>query len=160
TERAPSRLALDPLHVVVAEAEMVADLVDEHVADDGVEVLAGLAPIIENGPAIEKDHLRVDARIVDALMRQCHAAIEAEDVEGALEPHLALGLLVGKFHDADDSAAEMALEALRDGGERALGQGFEIAHGGRRGKAAHRRHRPALISRARSATSSTKASEG
>src|SRR6266481_3888280 len=40
-----SGLRLDALLVVVAEAEMVADLVDEDVAHEVVEILAGLAPV-------------------------------------------------------------------------------------------------------------------
>jgi hypothetical protein len=50
-------LRLDARHVLVAKAEMVADLVDQHVADDAHQILAGLAPIIEDRPAIEKDHI-------------------------------------------------------------------------------------------------------
>ena len=76
-----------------------------------VEVLAGLAPVIEDRPAVEEDH--VGARRVgeDALVRQRDAAIEAENVERAVEPHLLLGLLVGEFLDPDDDAAEMRASA-------------------------------------------------
>ncbi len=43
--RRRSRLHLEALHVLVAEPEMVPDLVDQHVADDVGEVLAGRQPI-------------------------------------------------------------------------------------------------------------------
>ena len=63
-----SVLCFDALHVLVAEAEMMADLVDQHVADNAGKVLAGLAPIIEDRPAIEKDQVEVRPRVADALV--------------------------------------------------------------------------------------------
>src|SRR5438067_9443716 len=68
---------LDPLHVLVAEPEMVADLVDQHVAHQVAQVFAALAPVIEDRAAIEKDHVEVRPRIADALVRQGNAPIEA-----------------------------------------------------------------------------------
>src|SRR6516164_7750488 len=47
-----SVLCFDALPVLVAEAEMMADLVDQHVADNAGKVLAGLAPIIEDRPRV------------------------------------------------------------------------------------------------------------
>ncbi len=60
------------------------------------------------------------------LVRQGDAAIETEDVERALQPHLVLGLLVGEIVYADDDGAEMALQLVRDGRQRTLGQRLEI----------------------------------
>ena len=53
--------ALDPLHVLVAEAEMMADLMDQHVPHQMPQIFAGLAPVIEDRPAVEKDHVEVRA---------------------------------------------------------------------------------------------------
>ena len=64
-----SALRLDARHVLVAEAEMVADLVDQHVANDAGQLLAGLAPIIEDRPAIEEHHVEIGPRIANALVR-------------------------------------------------------------------------------------------
>src|SRR5258708_37075844 len=116
----------DVLHVVVAEAEMMADLVDEDMAHDVGEILAGLAPVIEDRPAIEKDHVDIRRDRRDALMRQGDAAIEAEYVERALQPHLVLGLLVGGTVDADDDRAEMALQLVGNRRQRALRHCLEI----------------------------------
>ena len=46
----------------------LADLVDQHVADDAREVLAALAPIVEDRPAIEEDDVEIGPRIADALV--------------------------------------------------------------------------------------------
>src|SRR5258708_32254091 len=149
-----SVLRLDALHVVVAEAEMVADLVDEDVAHEVVEILAGLAPVIEDGSAVEKDDVGLGARVHHALARQRDAAIEAADVERAVQLHLLLGLGVGKFLDANDDAPEMPLQRRRYGGQPALGQRLDV--GPRRPHARHPAPRRApprpLISAARSAT--------
>src|SRR2546429_1398975 len=99
------RRSADPLdmrHVVVAEAEMMADLMDENVAYDVLEILAGLAPVIEDRTAIEKDHVDVRRYRRDALVGQGDAAIEAEYVERTLQAHLVLRLLIGKIVDADN----------------------------------------------------------
>ena len=61
----PGRIspALDALHIGVAEPEMMADLVDQHVLHDGEQIVAALAPISEDRLPIEKDH--VDLRDAD-----------------------------------------------------------------------------------------------
>ena len=46
---------LDQGHVGVREAEMVTDLVDQHVADDAVQRLAVSVGVTEDGDAAEKD---------------------------------------------------------------------------------------------------------
>src|SRR5579872_6959534 len=74
TPAAFSARAFDPFHVGIAEPEMVADLVDQHVADDRVQVLTGLAPIVEDRPAVEKDHVELRPRVADAAPRQRGAA--------------------------------------------------------------------------------------
>jgi hypothetical protein len=123
---------LDPRHVVVAEAKMMADLVDQHMAHQMGEVLTGFAPIIEDRPAVEKDHVDMGPRVADALVRQGDAAIEAENVERAVEAHRPLGLLVGKLLDRDHDRAEMTLEPARDRAEGAARQLLDIGQGRRR----------------------------
>src|SRR5262245_29637829 len=48
---------LDRRHVVVGEAEMVADLVHQHVGDDGTKRLVVLGPVVEDRPPVEPDHV-------------------------------------------------------------------------------------------------------
>ena len=49
---------LDPLHVIVRQAEMVADLVDQHMGDDVAQRLLVLGPVVEDGAAVERDAVR------------------------------------------------------------------------------------------------------
>src|SRR6266513_6109376 len=48
-----SRGRLNRLHIGVGEAEMVADFVDKHMADDMAERLVMLGPVIQDRPAVE-----------------------------------------------------------------------------------------------------------
>src|SRR6516165_2431968 len=82
---------LDPRHLLVAEAEMMADLVDQHMTHEAREILPGLAPVVEDRPAVEKDHVELRPRIARALPGQGDAAVETEDVEWALQRHFRLG---------------------------------------------------------------------
>src|SRR5262249_21032608 len=116
----------DPFHVRVAEAEMVADLVDQHMAHQPGEILAALAPIIEDRPAVEKDHVEIGTGIADALVRQRDTPVEAEDIEGAVEPHRLFGLLVGELVDADDDLPERLLQPVRDCAEGTLRQLLDL----------------------------------
>ena len=52
-------VGLDIFHVVVGEAVMVADLMDQHMPDDVAQVLACLAPVIEDRPAVEEDPVEI-----------------------------------------------------------------------------------------------------
>src|SRR5580658_2069066 len=106
----------------------MADLMDEDMADQRVEILAGLAPVVEDGTAVKKDPVGLGPRVAHALAWQGHAAIEAEDVEGAVELHLHLGLGVGELVDADHDAAQMPLQFRRDSAQRALGKRFEVGN--------------------------------
>lgn len=44
---AASIVEFDALHILVGKAKMVADLMDQHVTDDDIQPLAGIAPEIQ-----------------------------------------------------------------------------------------------------------------
>jgi len=46
-------LRLDRLHVGVGKAEMVADFVNQHMADDMAKRLVMFSPVIQDRPAVE-----------------------------------------------------------------------------------------------------------
>src|ERR1700742_217645 len=52
------RAGLDLLHVGVGQAEMVANFVDQDVADDLAEGFVVLRPVIQDRPPVEPDHVR------------------------------------------------------------------------------------------------------
>src|SRR5690606_29616405 len=50
------RRGLDGFHLLVREAEMMAQFVDQHMGDDLAQrVVVVLGPVVENGAAIEED---------------------------------------------------------------------------------------------------------
>src|ERR1019366_4642261 len=83
--RSSARRGLDRRHVVVGEAEMVADLVHEDMGHDRAERVLALAPEVEQRAAIEPDHVGQRAGLLDCgTMRQAATAEQAEQVELAL----------------------------------------------------------------------------
>src|SRR5271163_1867632 len=52
------RRRFDRLHVGVGEAEMMADLMHQHVLDDGAERFIVLGPIIQDRATIKPNHVR------------------------------------------------------------------------------------------------------
>src|SRR5258706_8446619 len=58
---------LDRFHAVVGKPEMMADLVDQHMAHDMTERLPVLGPIVEDRPPVEEDH-RLMSRSRDAFV--------------------------------------------------------------------------------------------
>ena len=80
---------LDPLHVVVRQAEMMADFVDQHVADDMADGLVMLRPVVEDRPAVEEDARRLGRRPHGVAQADVEAVIEAGQLERILHPHLA-----------------------------------------------------------------------
>ncbi len=103
-------MGLQAVHIVIGEAEMMADFVNQGVADDGLEILAGFAPVIEQGTAIEEDAVDVLGRVADAFLIEGNPMIEAEQIERALELHFGLGFGVGKFLDQDNHIVQMTAQ--------------------------------------------------
>src|ERR1700736_6119030 len=106
-------LSLDRLHVVVGEAEMMADLVNQHMADDMAQRLVMFGPIIQDGATIQPDHVGQACDVVIAAKRQAYADKQAEQVEFACRVHLVEDLIGGKIVDADDHALAQVAKALR-----------------------------------------------
>src|SRR5436305_14528049 len=91
----------------------MADLVDEHMGDDGAERLAMRRPVVENGPAIEKDHIGQAAGLPQGFgVRKPHALEKTQEIELALGLHLIQHLVSGKIFDADDELAAQRTEPL------------------------------------------------
>src|ERR1700730_11216249 len=73
-----ARAGLDRLHVGVREAEMVADLVDQHMAHDVAQRLLVLGPVIQDRAAVEPDHVRKSGNVAMGLMRKPNTMKQAE----------------------------------------------------------------------------------
>jgi hypothetical protein len=116
----------DAFHVVVAEAEVVADLVDEHVAYHIRQVLAGYRRVVEDRSTIERDDIGIRRRIGGAAARAGNTMVEAEEMIGAPEAETRAGLFVGKLLDPDQDAIKMSPEGRRNCGERTVREPLDI----------------------------------
>ena len=84
------------------KTEMMADLVDQHVGDDGAQRLLFFAPEVEQRTPIEPDHVGHRAGFLDrGPMRQAAAAKQPEQVEFALRAHFIERLVVGEIDHLD-----------------------------------------------------------
>src|SRR5580704_5731705 len=88
---------LDRRHVGVAQAEMMADLVNEHMLDDIAQRVLVLGPVIEDRPAVEPDHVRHLPGGAFRAERQADPLEQAEQVELALRLHLVKHLVAWKI---------------------------------------------------------------
>ena len=111
---------------------MMADLVNEHMGDDRAQRIPVLGPIIEDGPAIEEDHVGKRSRMGQLLaMREAHALEKAEQIEFALGLHLVEHVVVGKVLDPDDDIAGRDRERLRQARISIGGQRIQVLERGR-----------------------------
>src|SRR5215207_8310740 len=84
---------------------MMPDLVHQHVRYERAQRLLMLGPIVEDRAPIEPDHVReLPGHERRAALRQADAAEQPEEIERAVEAHLAQSLVVGKLLDPDDDA--------------------------------------------------------
>jgi hypothetical protein len=85
---------------------MMTDLVNEHMSDDGAQAFLVLSPVIENGTAIEEDHIGERARMTHLLaMREAHALEQAEQIEFALGLHVSQHIVFREVRDPYDDIA-------------------------------------------------------
>src|SRR6202047_3187491 len=117
---------LDRLHIGVGEAEMMADLVDQHVADDSPERLVMFGPVIQDLPAVEPDYVGQPRYVSFAAKRQAHALEQAEQVEFAFRPHLVENFLGRKIVNANDHALAKVAEGLWQAREDLVRHGFPL----------------------------------
>ena len=119
-------LAFDPIHVGVRQAKVVADFVDQYVADDVAEILSRIGAILQDRAPIKEDHIDVLIREGDAFAVERYALIQPQQVIGALQAHPPFDVGVGKFGDADDHVDDMAAKFNRQSLKRGLGDGVNI----------------------------------
>ena len=128
-------LGLDRFHVVVAQPEMMADLVDQHMAHDVRQILARFAPVIEDRPAVEEDAVDVVGDVARATLHHRHALIETQQVEWRIEVHLLLDLVGREVVDLDAHVADVSPELFRNRRQRLGGNRLDVLQGRRRAEA-------------------------
>src|SRR5882672_4896816 len=117
---------------------MVADFVNQHMADDMAQRLLMFGPVIEDRPAVEPDHVGQAGNVVIAAERQAEALEKAEQVEFALSLHFVEDLVGRKIVDADDHALAQGSKALWQALENLMRHGFHFRERGCLGFFPHR----------------------
>jgi len=106
---------------------MVADLVHQHMRDDGAERLVMFSPIIEDRPPIEPHHVRELPRDAERLgLREAAAAEQPKHVEFAFGAEIIEHFVLGEILDADDQPFAPRTKILRQLGVSNLCQPLEI----------------------------------
>jgi len=122
---------LDRVHVRIAETEMMADLVDDDMADQFFEPDAGLLHFGEQRAAIEGNIVPLPAwRRPLRFLPDRYALIQAGQLIATGHSEMVQNLLRRPVLDPQHDVAEMSGERCRDGFEHAPGDGFEIGDGG------------------------------
>src|ERR1700722_14728508 len=124
-------MTLDRRHIVVGEAEMMADFVNQHMADDMAQRIVVFGPVIQDRAAIQPDHVGKPGDVVMATEGQADALEQAEQVEFAGRAHLVENFVGGKVVNADDDALAQFAKAFRQALEDFVRHGF---HFGKRGR--------------------------
>src|SRR5690606_23119860 len=120
-------IVFDGVDLIVVQAEVVADLVDQDMGDDlGQADVAALAPLVVYGTAIEENARRLRRRPHGVALADMDPVIEAAQFERVLDLQFGQGLLVGEVVDADDHVARRLPEHLGQGGEGGFSQASEV----------------------------------
>src|SRR5690606_31090963 len=124
-------IVFDGVDLIIVEAQVMADLMDQHMGDDlGQTDIAALAPLIQNGAAIEEDARRLRRRAHAVPLADMNAGIEAGQLERILDLKVAQDFFVGEVVDADDDVPGRLTEQVGQGGEGLFGQAGEVVEGG------------------------------
>ena len=126
----PAAPVVEPV-VAMVETEVVADLVDQDVGDDlGQADIAALAPLVEDGTAIEEDARRLGRGTQRVPAAQINAVIEAGQFERILHAETGQDLVVGEVVNPDHNLARQRPERLGQGIEGLARQPGEVVEGG------------------------------
>src|SRR5216684_5938989 len=114
----------DVLDFFLAQAEVVADLVNQRLADrdDELVVVFSLALV---RPLEEHDLIRQHVPVVPAPLGERDALIEAEQCVWRLDVHVAKEFARGLVLDQDDEVRHRVAKAARNAGDRVSDEGFE-----------------------------------
>ena len=111
------------MHVIVAQPEVMPDLVDQHVADQMLEgLVAAREPFVEDGFAEQPDPVGQRAAGRNRLLAQRHAFIQPGEIERIGNPQRRQRRVVGKVLDPHHHFAKMRSELRGEPRQRAKRQ--------------------------------------
>ena len=111
---------------------MVADLVHQHVGDDGAQAVLVLGPVVEDRPAVEPDHvghLLQNTGRLKGRPTPWNRPSRSNSLSISMDFQHLVG---GEILDPDDEALAQAAEALRQAGIGLRRQRLDIGQRGRR----------------------------
>ena len=111
-----SRRSPRSLRCRVRQPEMMADLVHQHVGDDGAQAVLVLGPVVEDRAAIEPDHVGQRLQNTGRLKWQTNTLEQAEQVEFCLDVHVLKDFLGRKIGHLDDEIFAKVAEMLGQAG--------------------------------------------
>ena len=109
------------MHVIVGQAEMMADFVHQHMGHHPFQRVLAVRPFVEQGAAVEEDGGRQRAGIIPARIADRVAPVEAEDIPFAVQRHRVDHVGVRKVLHPQDHVRQMLAEQIGqafDGGLR------------------------------------------
>src|SRR5690606_29996100 len=124
------RFLLNSLHIIVREAEMMADLVHEHVSDDVPKGFIIFGPVIENGAAVQEDHVGLGCRVAEAFPIEAYSRVKAHKIEWALDAELLQHLFGREVLHANYEISTHVTEMLRQPFPRLSGQDLQVFQAG------------------------------
>ena len=116
----------DRVHGVVGQAEMMADLVNENVADNRAKCFIMFRPVIKNRPPKQENHRRLRTAAIRLACGKIRSVKQAEQLELALESKIPHCLFVRKVLHHECESVHQRAELRRQRGESGTGQFFEI----------------------------------
>ena len=134
----PPVLLFDRLDLLFGHPEVVADLVDQRLADGHHDVVVVVAGVLD-GPLVEHDAIGQRVAVVPAPLGQRRALVEAEQRVRRLDLHLGQQLVARLVLDDDGEVLDLAAEPSRDRADRFGDEALEPSAGHRRFLARRRR---------------------
>jgi hypothetical protein len=108
-------VALERVHVLVAEPKVMTDLVNEDVGNEVLEILALLAPFGEDRLSKQADSVGQSPGCFDAPLTDRYAFVDAREVERMVDAELRQQFRIGDFIDLQDDGRQMRRERLGQG---------------------------------------------
>jgi hypothetical protein len=117
------------MHILVTQAEMMSDLMDQYVTDEMLERLALLAPFGEDCLAEQSNSIGQCAAGFDAALADRNAFIDSGQIERMVDPHLPEQVVIGELVDLQDDVGEVRRKGIGQGRERVASDGLDFLGG-------------------------------
>jgi hypothetical protein len=105
-------LGLDIFHIVIGQAEMMADLVDQNMGDDIAQRFFMFGPIVQDRTAVERDAVGTFAGLQAETFADATTFEKAEQIKRRFQPHILDDLIVREIGDLNNDVAAQRTKLL------------------------------------------------